>query len=533
LVSPLSGNQVNAVDKYRVLWYIGQDRAIVRGYFVDLTGRAHGLRKITANSAMDNKELPEDPSTRILGLTKRHIKGLTERLLEITALYGLNKRLNLAANIDEALGETEKLLKKYLGIDDFCIFLLDESGETLVLSQANDATLAAARDVTFKIGEGICGLAAKNGKTILVQDVSKEKRFLYYKGRRKNIGSFLSIPLKTADGRVIGIFNIHKEEANGFRDNDVLVYSASALHIADAVEKSKILKESKQQAITDSLTGLYSRRYFMNAMERELSNAERYGGTCSFLMIDVDRFKDINDDFGHQAGDAVLRKLGDLFKTYTRKGDLVARYGGEEFAVLMAGVGLKDAAALAEKLRAMSEQYMKVEEEGKPTRVVTLSVGVSAYPETGSTVSQVIEHADKALYYAKDSGRNMVCVETEGQSYTFEEKRRDKRFNVGLKRVYRGRETIWYIDINANGKWMPCIIEDISLMGFKGIVDFAPNPEEVYRCKAVSKSNVDSPDFFPVRCVNNGRTSNQKHGIGVEIVGNFDQWKKCFRMITR
>ena len=141
-----------------------------------MTGRAHGLRKITANSAMDNKELPEDPSTRILGLTKKHIKGLTERLLEITALYGLNKRLNLATNIDEALGETEKLLKKYLGIDDFCIFLLDDSGETLVLSQANDATLAAARDVTFKIGEGICGLAAKNGKTILVQDVSKEKR---------------------------------------------------------------------------------------------------------------------------------------------------------------------------------------------------------------------------------------------------------------------------------------------------------------------------------------------------------------------
>ncbi|MFQ5432472.1 MAG: diguanylate cyclase [Nitrospinota bacterium] len=482
---------------------------------------------------MNDKELPEDPSIRLLGLTKRYIKGLTERLLEITALYGLSKRLNLATNLDEALGETERLLKKYLDIDDFCIFLLDKSGETLILSQANDETLAAAHDVTFKIGEGICGLAAKNGKTMLVQDVSKEKRFLYYKGRRKNIGSFLAIPLKSGNGKVIGIFNIHKAEANGFKDNDVLVYSASAVHIAEAVEKTKILKESKQQAITDSLTQLYSRRYFMNAMERELSNAERYGGTCSFLLIDVDHFKDINDDFGHQAGDKMLKRLGDLFKTYTRKGDLVARYGGEEFAVLMAGVGLKDAAALAEKLRAMSEQYLKVEEEGKPTRTVTISVGVSAYPETGANVEQIINYADKALYYAKDSGRNIVCAETEGQTYAFEEKRRDKRFNVGLKRVYRGQETIWYIDINANGKWMPCVIEDISLMGFKGVVDFAPNPEEVYRCKAVSKSNMDSPDFFPVRCVNNGRMHNQKHGIGVEIVGNFEQWKKCFRMITR
>ena len=482
---------------------------------------------------MNKKELPEDPNSKLLGLTKRHIKGLTERLLEITALYGLNKRLNLATNIDEALGDTEVLLKEYLGIDDFCIYLMDDAGEKLVLSQANDATMTAAHDVTFKIGEGISGLVAKKGKPVLVQDVSKEKRFLYYKGKRKNIGSFMSIPLKSGDGKVIGVFNIHKAEANGFKDSDVLVYSASAVHIADAVEKSRIIRESKQEAITDSLTRLYSRRYFMNAMERELSNAERYGGTCSFLMIDVDHFKDINDDFGHQVGDAVLRQLADLFKTYTRKGDLVARYGGEEFAVLMAGVGLKDASALAEKLRAMSEQYLKVEEDGKPTRTVTISIGVSAYPETGSNVNQIIEYADKALYFAKDSGRNMVCCETENQKYTFEEKRRDKRFNVGLKRVYRGRETIWYIDINANGKWMPCVIEDVSLMGFKGIVEFAPNPEEVYRCKAVSKSNVDSPDFFPVRCVKNGSVSSQKHGIGVEIVGNFDQWKKCFRMITR
>ena len=485
------------------------------------------------SNMMNIKELSEDPNSRLLGLTKRHIKGLTDRLLEITALYGLNKKLNLATDIDEALDKTEKLLKQYLGIDDFSILLLDEGGETLSLSKANHATLAAAYDVTFKIGEGICGMVAKTGKPVLVQDVSKEKRFLYYKGTRTNIGSFLSIPLKSGDGKVIGIFNIHKQETNGFKDSDVLVYSASAVHIADAVERSKIIKESKQQAITDSLTQLYSRRYFMNAMERELSNAERYGGTCSFLMIDVDHFKDINDDFGHQAGDKVLQQLGGLFKTYTRKGDLVARYGGEEFAVLMAGVGLKDAAALAEKLRAMSEQYLKVEEGGKPTRTVTISVGVSAYPETGSNVEQIIDYADKALYFAKDSGRNMVCSETESQKYTFEEKRRDKRFNVGLKRVYRGREAIWYIDINANGKWMPCVIEDISLMGFKGIVEFAPNPEEVYRCKAVSKSNIDSPDFFPVRCVKNGRMHDQKHDIGVEIVGNFDQWKKCFRMITR
>jgi diguanylate cyclase (GGDEF)-like protein len=482
---------------------------------------------------MNNNIVPEEADTRLLGLTRVHVKALTERLLGISALYSLNKRLNLTTHIDEALNETEKLLKKYLGIDDFGIFLLDESGETLSLSQSSGSTLTVTRDVTFKIGEGIGGMVAKNGKTVLVQDAGKEERFLYYKGTRKNIGSFLSIPLKSGDGKVMGIFNIHKPEPNGFKDNDVLVYSASAFHIADALEKSKILRESKRQAITDSLTELYSRRFFMNAMERELSNAERYGGICSFLMIDVDNFKDINDDYGHQVGDDVLKRLGDLFKTYTRKGDIVARYGGEEFTVLMAGVGLKDAVALAEKLRSMSERYMKIEVDGKPPRTVTISVGVSSYPECGSTVDQVINYADKVLYIAKDSGRNTVCSEMVKQKSGFKEKRRNKRYNVGMKRVFRGREAIWYIDINVNGRWMPCIIEDISMMGFKGIVDFEPSIEEVYRCKAVGKTSDNSPDFFPVRCVGNGMLSNQKYGIGVEIAGNFDQWKKCYRMITR
>ena len=482
---------------------------------------------------MNDDIAPEGADSKLLGLTKRHIKALTERLLEITALYGLNKSLNLTTHIDEALDETEKLLKKYLGIDDFCILLIDDDGETMSVSQASKSTLAAASGVTFKIGEGISGMVAKSGKTVLVRDVRKEKRFLYYKGARKNIGSFLSIPLKSTDGQVIGIFNIHKTEPNGFRDSDVLVFSASAVHISDAIEKSKLLRESKRQVMTDSLTQTYSRNYFMEAMERELSNAERYGGTCSFLMIDVDHFKDINDDYGHQVGDDVLKRLGALLKTYTRKGDIVARYGGEEFVVLMAGVGIKDAEALAEKLRSMTEKYLKIEIEDKLPKTVTISIGVASYPDCGKTVEQVINYADKALYYAKDTGRNRVCSELEKHKYQSKERRRDKRHNVGLKRVYRGREAVWYIDMNVNGKWIPCVIEDISLMGFKGIVEFEPNIEEVYRCKAVTRTNIESPDFFPVRCVNNGVLYDHKHGIGVEIIGNFEQWKKCYRMITR
>jgi diguanylate cyclase (GGDEF)-like protein len=157
---------------------------------------------------------------------------------------------------------------------------------------------------------------------------------------------------------------------------------------------------------TDALTGLPNRRILLDTLERETAGHRRRHAALSLLMIDIDRFKRINDAAGHDAGDQALRRLGDLLRRQVRRGDLAARFGGEEFTLVMADCALPDAAARAEGLRAL----IAADAAGWP-HPLTVSIGVAELPHDTPAVdagSALIRHADEALYEAKQSGRNRV-----------------------------------------------------------------------------------------------------------------------------
>ena len=160
-------------------------------------------------------------------------------------------------------------------------------------------------------------------------------------------------------------------------------------------------------ATRDALTSAYNRRYFHERLSSEWAWAVRHSNTCALLMIDVDHFKDVNDTYGHPAGDAVLRGVAEVFVQALRKEDLIARVGGEEFAVLCRATDLAAAAGLAERLRQRVERSTFAHKDLSIT--VTISVGVGASTEPGvGTPSTLIEHADENLYRAKQAGRNRV-----------------------------------------------------------------------------------------------------------------------------
>jgi diguanylate cyclase (GGDEF)-like protein len=171
----------------------------------------------------------------------------------------------------------------------------------------------------------------------------------------------------------------------------------------------RILKTRlEEQAIRDPLTGLYNRRYLDDALEREVVRAHREGYPLSVVMLDLDRFKALNDTFGHQAGDAVLVALGRSLRDQVRAGDLASRWGGEEFLLLLPNMPLAAAAARVDKLR---ERFAAIRiEAGQEQISATLSGGVAAYPEHGATPLALIGAADSALYRAKDQGRDRVCI---------------------------------------------------------------------------------------------------------------------------
>ena len=164
----------------------------------------------------------------------------------------------------------------------------------------------------------------------------------------------------------------------------------------------------EEQAIRDSLTGLYNRRYFDDAVERELARAQRERYPVSLAMIDIDHFKQFNDRYGHQAGDKVLQALAQYLNGATRVSDLVCRWGGEEFVVVLPQMALAAAMQRAETWRA-GFGALKVA-LGAETASATISVGISAVPGEGGSAEELLHAADAALYRAKAEGRNRVCT---------------------------------------------------------------------------------------------------------------------------
>jgi diguanylate cyclase (GGDEF)-like protein len=180
-----------------------------------------------------------------------------------------------------------------------------------------------------------------------------------------------------------------------------------------ALENVRLHRLVARQASTDGLTELANRREFEDSLANEISRAERFGGSLALILADLDNFKQVNDRFGHQAGDEVLRSFADILRETVRDIDVAARYGGEEFAILLPQTDIVGAEALAERLREAVESRAMAEAHDEPV-TVTSSFGVASFPEAG-TGPGLFAAADEALYRAKRAGKNcVVCAETNG-----------------------------------------------------------------------------------------------------------------------
>lgn len=183
----------------------------------------------------------------------------------------------------------------------------------------------------------------------------------------------------------------------------------SAEHISLALANLRLRESLRAQSIRDPLTNLYNRRYMEESLFREISRMKRNKSSLGVIMLDVDYFKNLNDTYGHTAGDEVLKKLAALLANSTRNADIACRYGGEEFILILPDACLNSTAAKAEHIRLKIEKELHMDFDNRKASV-TVSLGVSVYPENGVLTHDLISQADKALYAAKRSGRNRVTV---------------------------------------------------------------------------------------------------------------------------
>jgi diguanylate cyclase (GGDEF)-like protein len=461
-------------------------------------------------------------------------ESLRERFFELYLLYTLSKNLNISLQLDSLFDKTINFIKDSLKIEDFCFMLIDEECNELKIWKANHNTYESAKDVTFKIGEGISGIVAQTGEPILIQDVSKDERFLYYKGMIPNIGSFLSIPLKLSSGRIIGVLNIHKGEINAFQERDKILFNAIADNVANAIDRAKIYEKTQRESMFDNLTTLHTRKYLIESAHKECSKAERYSGIFSMIMIDIDHFKYFNDTYGHSLGDEILKKASSILKSNVRDGDIVSRYGGEEFVILLPGTDKDGATLTAEKLRSTVERDIVMEIKSDNIEKVTITAGVASYPEDGKTVDEIIAMADKFLYIGKESGRNRVVNASLDSCKIFpiDEKRGTYRYRAALK-IVKSINQLQSIEIKVDDRdWKICAIRDISKNGFKGEVEFEVKNDNTYVCKVVLDSDVRIPDLFSIQVAHARKIRHNRYQIGAKIVEGHDSWKRLFTLLT-
>ncbi len=248
--------------------------------------------------------------------------------------------------------------------------------------------------------ESFCEIAIQRQHLLLIPDAASDPRFAKNPMAPDTVRFYAGAPLVMPDEHVIGTLCVLDDKPRELTGQQQELLGALSRQVV-------ALLTYRQLGVRDSLTGLFNRRYLTDALERELHRSDRRNEAVSVLIIDVDHFKHFNDNFGHSAGDMILRHLAEVLNNNTRREDVVARFGGEEFVVMLPGTQLTQAGVCAENLRQVASR-MSILYEGRILPQLTVSIGLSSYPSDGRDINTLINTADGALYRAKRAGRNRV-----------------------------------------------------------------------------------------------------------------------------
>lgn len=223
---------------------------------------------------------------------------------------------------------------------------------------------------------------------------------------------FVIVPLKAKD-KVIGVVfadNIYSKRQ--ITKDDIRMLTMFANHAGLAIENSKLYEQTLLLSHTDSLTGIFNHGRFQYLLEEQIKIANEKKTVLSLLMIDIDNFKNYNDALGHPTGDEVIRTIAGILQSCSRKQDLIARYGGEEFSAILPDTNKENARIIGERIRRNIMDYPFKNKEIQPQGAITVSIGISTFPEDAHSKEELIRKADLALFTAKKKGKNQVLPYT-------------------------------------------------------------------------------------------------------------------------
>jgi len=332
--------------------------------------------------------------------TEREVK---EKELAIASLYEITKMMSESLKFNEIFNTFSSFLKENFIFRRCELLILIRGAQDPRLDRIYSVWSQTPKDAALNSvnHEKLIKMFSENPSNIYLSIANDADKFEALSIDTANVQTFAAIPLLSGK-KVVGILTVENMPQEEFEKFMIL-----AMEFTLEIKKVLLYETVEKLAITDSLTSLYVRRYFLERMEEELQRSRRYAFNFSFLMIDIDDFKRANDTYGHLVGDVILKEVSAIMKEVVREIDLVARYGGEEFAVLLPETGMEGAKIVAERIKTkVAENTFKAYDERLH---ITVSIGVAVYPDHGMEAGDLIEGADAALYAAKKLGKNVVC----------------------------------------------------------------------------------------------------------------------------
>lgn len=355
----------------------------------------------------------EDVTERVQDKSEKErlLQEAQQRSKELEVLRKLALAGTEAVREDALIEAAMDILAGTLDAVNFGLLLLDEHARVLRPHPASRLPAEIGPDSSIRLGQGVTGQVALDGASRRIQDVRQEDAYLVW---NPQVRSEMCVPIKTGD-RILGVINVESDQLNAYNEQNERLLNTFASQLGTAIEKVRLFEEVQELAIRDPLTRLYNRRQFFHLGVREFDRANRFGHPLSALMLDLDRFKAVNDANGHQVGDQVLVEVANRCRSCIRKIDLLARYGGEEFVALLLETPAEGAMRVAERLRRkISATPIDTMFGGVQIRI---SVGVAASAEDCPDLEALIGRADQALYVAKRAGRNRSHLWTGTESF--------------------------------------------------------------------------------------------------------------------
>lgn len=355
--------------------------------------KARGPRAVTAR-----RRVPDRSPT-----SEQLLATANDRVVFMTAWSEFTSALNASLGFGDVLRAASVLFSGIFDLNQTVMVVLAASGRPIAVRSILDDP-GSVESFPVLDDQSLLARPSQDGAPLLGR--AETWQGLSRLAGHDRSGSFVASALESSAGR-IGLLIGLSSDAGPIAESLVQAFQDAAAEVAVAIDRVLTFERSRLEAITDPLTELYNRRFFMETLLNEVRKAKRVGYGLGLFMIDIDDFKKVNDTYGHQAGDQVLASLARATERSVRASDVVARYGGEEFAVVLVGCAENALLDLAEKVRASGEAVL-VEAALPQRRNITVSVGAAYFDDSSLSPEDLIHSADNALYAAKKSGKNRV-----------------------------------------------------------------------------------------------------------------------------